>query len=270
MTKKTVEIFRSYKQKKEKITVLTAYDYTFAKIFDKENIDALLVGDSLGMVIKGDKNTLGVTMDEIVYHTKAVAKAANQALVIADMPFLSYQTSIYDAVRNAGRLVQKAGAECVKLEGTKHLGAIKAIIKAEIPVIGHLGLTPQSILQMGKYKIQAKGNNEIQQLISDAKQLQDIGVVAIVLECIPTEVAKDISKNLQIPTIGIGAGKYCDGQVLVFQDMFNLYIEMKPKFVKTFSDIGSKVSQGVSDYIKEIKAQTFPDDIHSFHLKNDK
>lgn len=266
----TVSNFMKNKENGEKITMLTAYDYSTAKLFNDEKIDAILVGDSLGMVMLGYEDTLKVTMEDMIHHTKAVARACDHTFVVGDMPFMSYQTSVYDAVVNAGRLVKEAGAQAVKLEGGAiYCEHIRAIVNAQIPVMGHIGLTPQSVNVFGGFKVQGKNEDGARQLIEDAKKLEEAGAFAIVLECIPSQLAKLITESVSIPTIGIGAGVHCDGQILVYQDMLNMYSQFKPKFVKTFSDVGSLIREGVSSYITEVKDSTFPDESHSFNLKEE-
>ncbi|MHB1313955.1 MAG: 3-methyl-2-oxobutanoate hydroxymethyltransferase [Christensenellales bacterium] len=266
--KKTVSTFRDAKSAGNKLSMLTAYDYSTAKLFDNCGIDGLLVGDSLGMVCLGYKDTLRVTMEDMLHHTKAVASGLKEALLVADMPFLSYHTSVYDAVKNAGRLVQEAGAESVKLEGGSDVAAqVEAIVRAQIPVMGHLGLTPQSVHAFGGYKVQGKNAQNAKKLINDAKKLEQAGVFAIVLECIPKELAALISESISVPTIGIGAGAGCDGQILVYQDMFAMYSDFKPKFVKTYGNIGELISSGVKRYMSEVKSGAFPDDEHSYSME---
>lgn len=266
----TVSNFLKCKKNNEKITMLTAYDYSTAKLFNDEKIDSILVGDSLGMVMLGYTDTLKVTMEDMIHHTRAVSRACDHTFVVGDMPFMSYQTSVYDAVVNAGRLVKEGGAQAVKLEGgALYCEHIRAIVNAQIPVMGHIGLTPQSVNVFGGFKVQGKNENTAKALIEDAKLLEEAGAFAIVLECIPSQVAEMISNAISIPTIGIGAGVNCDGQILVYQDMLNMYSEFKPKFVKTFSDVGSLIREGVQSYIKEVKDCTFPSTEHSFTLKED-
>ncbi len=263
--KRTVETFKNNKQKGKKISMLTAYDYTTAKLFDSCSIDGILVGDSLGMVCLGYKNTLNVTLEDMLHHTKAVSRGVKNALLVGDMPFMSYQTSVYDAVKNAGRLVQEAGAEAIKLEGCDNiLPQVKAIIKAQIPVMGHLGLTPQSINIFGGYKIQGKEQTKAQKFIEDAKKLEDAGVFSIVLECVPMELAEMITNAVSVPTIGIGSGVKCDGQILVYQDMFNMYSDISPKFAKTYVNIGELMKSGVEKYIEEVENEIFPEKKHSY------
>ncbi len=268
--KVTVSTFQKMKDNKEKITMLTAYDYTNAKLLDEAGIDAILVGDSLGMVMLGYPDTTRVTMEDMLHHTKAVARGVKHAMVISDLPFLSYHTGIYDAVKNAGVLIQQGYAQAVKLEGgSEVVDEVKAIIKAGIPVMGHLGLTPQSVHKFGGYGVQGKTASQAKKLIEDAQLLQDAGVFAIVLECVPYKLAEIISENLSIPTIGIGAGGGCDGQVLVSMDMLGMYKDMTPKFVKEYALIGQKIKAGVASYIQEVKNGVFPTTEHSFTIDED-
>ena len=263
----TIQSFKAAKAKGERISMLTAYDYTTARLLDEAGVDSLLVGDSLGMVMLGYENTLRVTMDEMIHHTKAVSRGTQRALLIGDMPFLSYHVSVEEAVRNAGRFVQEGGAQAVKLEGGQAvIDKIRAITKAQIPVLGHLGLTPQSVNVFGGFKVQAKDIETARQLIDDALLLQDAGVFGIVLECVPDGVAKLMREKLEIPTIGIGAGIHCDGQVLVVQDLLGLYRQMRPKFVKTYANLGDEVVAAVSQFIQEVRDGQFPMPEHSFHM----
>ncbi|WP_434295916.1 3-methyl-2-oxobutanoate hydroxymethyltransferase [Clostridium botulinum] len=266
----TVSTFQELKNKGEKITMLTAYDYSMAKLIDSSGINGILVGDSLGMVCLGYENTLSVTMEDMLHHTKAVVRGTSNALVVGDMPFMSYQTSIYDAVYNAGRFIKEAGAHAVKLEGGATVAEeIKAIVKAQIPVMGHIGLTPQSVNMFGGFKVQGKNEKVAKKLIEDAKILEEAGAFSIVLECIPEKLSKIISESISIPTIGIGAGKYCDGQILVYQDMLSMFSDFKPKFVKSFGNIGESIKDGVSQYIKEVKEVKFPEQKHAFKIDDD-
>ncbi|MEA3466197.1 MAG: 3-methyl-2-oxobutanoate hydroxymethyltransferase [Thermodesulfobacteriota bacterium] len=249
----------------DKITVLTAYDYPFARLMDQEGIDMILVGDSVGCVVAGYDNTLPVTMDEIIYHTKAVMRGTEGALVIADMPFLSYQIDIRDACLNAGRLIKDAGAHAIKLEGGVNMAdTARAIINMDIPVVGHIGLTPQSIHRMGGYRVQGRQDEQAQQLLADAKALEDAGVFVLVLEGIPTELAKQITEAISIPTIGIGAGIHCSGQVLVIHDILGLCEKYSPKFVKVYADLAPMIREAIKGYIDEVRSGSFPDDEHSF------
>ncbi|MDR1042932.1 MAG: 3-methyl-2-oxobutanoate hydroxymethyltransferase [Clostridiales Family XIII bacterium] len=263
--KNTVDTFRRQKERGDKITMLTCYDYSMAKLMDEAGINSLLVGDSLGMVMLGYPDTLSVTMEDIIHHAKAVSRGAANALVIGDMPFMSYQVSAAQAVENAGRIIKEGGAQAVKLEGGAAVEEqIRSIVRASIPVVAHIGLTPQSIHAFGGFKVQGKSEDAARELIRDARIVEEAGAFAVVLEAIPASVAKLITESLHIPTIGIGAGGYCDGQVLVYQDMLNLFSDMKPKFVKTFADAGSVIKGAFADYIDETKSGAFPSEEHSF------
>lgn len=245
--------------------MLTAYDYPFAQIVDEAGIDAILVGDSLAMVVQGLDNTLPVTMDEMVYHTKMVSRAAKRAMVIADMPYLSYQISIEDAVRNAGRFIKEAGAQAVKVESGREVAdKVEAIAKAEIPVMAHIGLTPQAIHRMGGYKVQGRTEEAGKRLKEDAKILQDAGAFSLILEAIPAGLAAQITKDLTIPTIGIGAGPYCDGQVLVIHDVLGLFERFVPKFVKRYANLKDEAINAVKQYKEEVEKGVFPGKEHSF------
>jgi 3-methyl-2-oxobutanoate hydroxymethyltransferase len=262
---KTVLDIQRMKVEGEKITVLTAYDYPFARLMDLAGIDMILVGDSVGSVVSGYDNTLPVTMDEMIYHTRAVVRGSASALIITDMPFLSYQIDIVEARRNAGRLIKEGGAQAVKLEGGENVAAtIRAIVDMDIPVVGHIGLTPQSIHRMGGYRVQGKETEQAAQLVADARAVQEAGAFALVLEGIPTPLAQRITAELTIPTIGIGAGVHCDGQVLVIHDILGLCEKYSPKFVKRYADVSEIISKGIEDYIREVKAGVFPDVEHSF------
>jgi 3-methyl-2-oxobutanoate hydroxymethyltransferase len=266
-TKFTIQSFKDAKREGRPITMLTAYDYTMACLLDEANVDCLLVGDSLGMVMLGYENTLRVTMDEMIHHTKAVARGARKALVIGDMPFLSYHVNVDESVRNAGRFVQEGGAEAVKLEGGRDVvDKVRAIVRAQIPVLGHLGLTPQSVNAFGGFKVQGKDVQTARTLVEDALRLQDVGVFGIVLECVPEGVARLISERLEIPTIGIGAGVGCDGQVLVIQDLLGMFRKLRPKFVKTYAEVGDVMVAAVKQYIDEVRSGAFPAVEHSFPI----
>ncbi|MBU3110846.1 3-methyl-2-oxobutanoate hydroxymethyltransferase [Clostridium lacusfryxellense] len=268
--KNTISTFISAKKSGEKLTMLTAYDYSMAKIIDECGVNGILVGDSLGMVCLGYKDTLSVTMDDMLHHTKAVVRGTKNALVVGDMPFMSYQTSIYDAVKNAGRFIQEAGATAIKLEGGSIVcPQIRAIVDAQIPVMAHIGLTPQSVNIMGGFKVQGKNSIDARKLIDDAKKIEAAGAFAIVLECIPSKLADIISKEISIPTIGIGAGVGCDGQILVYQDMLNMFSDFKPKFVKSFANVGDLMRDGFKSYIKEVNEGTFPSQEHCFKIDNE-
>lgn len=263
----TTSSFLASKKNGKKISMLTAYDYSTAKLLDEAGIDSLLVGDSLGMVMLGYENTLQVTVDDMLHHCKAVARGAKSALVIGDMPFLSYHVSVEESVRNAGRFIQEGNVQAVKLEGGKDvLDKVKAIINAQIPVAGHLGLTPQSVNMFGGFKVQGKTAEQAKRLIEDALLLQEAGVFAIVLECVPEKLAQIISSKLEIPTIGIGAGKYCDGQVLVTQDMLGMFSDFKPKFVKQYGQLGNIIKEACRHYKQEIDAMVFPSQEHTFPM----
>lgn len=268
--KNTSVTFKESKKNGEKLTMLTAYDYTTAKLLDESGVDSILVGDSLGMVVLGYDDTLSVTMEDMIHHSAAVARGAKNALVITDMPFMSYQTSVYDAVVNAGRLVKEGKAQAVKLEGgIEFCEHIKAIVKASIPVCAHIGLTPQSINAFGGFKVQGKGKEEAQRLLDEARAVEEAGAFAVVLECVPAKLAKKISESISIPTIGIGAGAGCDGQVLVYQDMLAMYSDFKPKFVKQYAQIGSVMKDAFRQYIDEVKSGAFPSEAHTFKIDDD-
>ncbi|WP_105613971.1 3-methyl-2-oxobutanoate hydroxymethyltransferase [Vallitalea okinawensis] len=270
MKKVTTETIRRMKTKNEIITMLTAYDYPTAEIFDEAGVDILLVGDSLGMVVLGYEDTTRVTMADMLHHVKAVSRGSKRALIVADLPFLSYHLGVYEAVRNAGRLIQEGKANAVKLEGGKEvLDQVKAIVNAGIPVMGHIGLTPQSINQLGGYYIQGKTEGEAKRLLEDAKELEKAGAFAIVLECVPMELAKMISDEISIPTIGIGAGVSCNGQVLVSHDVLGLYSRMIPKFVKQYADMRTEMQTATKAYVNEVKDKKFPAEEHSFHLSDE-
>ncbi|PLX94050.1 MAG: 3-methyl-2-oxobutanoate hydroxymethyltransferase [Desulfuromonas sp.] len=263
--KKTLLDIQRMKAQGEKITVLTAYDYPFARIMDSAGIDMILVGDSLGSVVAGYDTTLPVTMDEMLYHSRAVVRGVASALVISDMPFLSYQVDLSDAKRNAGRLIKEGGAQAVKLEGGENIApTIRAIVEMDIPVVGHIGLTPQSIHRMGGYRVQGRQEEQARQLLADAKAVEAAGAFAVVLEGIPAALAREITAALTIPTIGIGAGVDCDGQVLVIHDILGLCEKYSPKFVKRFADVSGTIRQGIDDYIVDVKQGSFPGDEHSF------
>jgi len=262
----TALTFAAKKARGEKIVVVTAYDATFAALFDRAPVDALLVGDSLGMVIQGHANTLPVELEHVVYHTAAVSRAAKRAHVIADMPFMSYQISPEEALRSAGRLVQAGGAHAVKLEGGQEMAAqVSKIVAAGIPVMGHLGLTPQSIHRLGGFRVQGKDHAAAERLLDDARALERAGCYALVLESIPAELAATITRALAIPTIGIGAGPECDGQVLVCYDLLGLNPAFQPKFVKVYATLHEQVSAALTAFANDVKAGTFPGPEHCFH-----
>ena len=268
--KNTVATLQQQKLDGDKITMLTAYDYSTAKLVDECGVNTILVGDSLGMVMLGYEDTISVTMEDMIHHTAAVTRGAKNALVVGDMPFMSYQTSVYDAVVNAGRLMKEGRCQAVKLEGGASVcPQIKAITEASIPVVAHIGLTPQSVNAFGGFKVQGKSEEDARRLIEEAKAVEAAGAFAIVLECIPAKLAKLITESVAIPTIGIGAGADCDGQVLVYQDMLALFSDFKPKFVKHFANAGEVMKQGFTDYIKEVKEGTFPAAEHTFKIADD-
>lgn len=266
----TVKSFRESKENNRKISMLTAYDYSMAKLLDAAGVDSILVGDSLGMVFQGNASTLPVTLDEVIYHTRAVVRGVKNALVVADMPFLSYHVSREEAVRNAGRLIKEGGAEAVKMEGgVLFIETIKAVVDAQIPVMGHIGLTPQSVNVFGGFKVQGKEEQSAKQILEDARLLEEAGVFAITLECIPDKLAQLITSSLRIPTIGIGAGKGCDGQVLVINDMLGMYSDFVPKFVKQYAKLNSEISAAVGDYVSDVREGHFPSEEHTFGIDAD-
>jgi 3-methyl-2-oxobutanoate hydroxymethyltransferase len=263
--KVTVPEIVKMKQHGEKITCLTAYDYSFARILDGAGVDILLVGDSVGCVVQGRANTLPVTMDEMIYHTQAVVRGRRRALVVGDMPFLSFQVGKEQAIQNAGRFLQEGRAEAVKLEGGVPMReTIEAIVQVGIPVMGHVGLTPQSVHRFGGYKIQGKEKTQWKTILGDAVAVQEAGAFAVVLEGMPTELAQEITERLTIPTIGIGAGASCDGQVLVIHDMLGLFDDFRPKFVKRYAEVGEVMTAAVKSFITEVREQKFPGKEHSF------
>jgi 3-methyl-2-oxobutanoate hydroxymethyltransferase len=261
----TIPEFQRYKKQGKKLTVVTAYDALFTRIVEQAGLEVILVGDSLGMVVQGEPNTLSVTMEDMLYHTRIVARAAQRALVIGDMPFMSYQTSVEDAVRNAGRLLQ-AGAAAVKIEGgAPVIDRVEAMTCFGIPVMGHVGMTPQSVNQSGGYTVKGKGQEEAETILNDAKALEAAGAFAVVLECMPTGLAQRITESLSIPTIGIGAGQGCDGQVLVLYDLLGLFDDFVPKFVKPYAHLKADAVQALRRYKEEIECGKFPTDAESYH-----
>ncbi len=268
--KNTVITFKEAKQKNEKLTMLTAYDYSTAKIMDGAGINGILVGDSLGMVCLGYEDTISVTMEDMLHHTKAVTRGVKNTLVVADLPFMSYQTSVYDAVVNAGRLMKEGRANAVKLEGGVDMcPQIEAIVKASIPVMAHIGLTPQSVNAIGGFKVQGKDEEAAQNLIEAALAVEKAGAFAVVLECVPARLAEIITNKLSIPTIGIGAGVNCDGQILVYQDMLGMYNDFTPKFVKKYDNLNEKMTMAFNKYIDEVRDSVFPEEQHSFKISDD-
>lgn len=267
--KVTTVMFREMKEQGERIVMLAAYDYPTARMIDEAGIDAILVGDSVSNVVLGYEDTLAVTMEEMLHHTKAVARAVKRAMVIGDMPFLSYQASVEDAVRNAGRFLKEGGAEAVKVEGGRGvLDKIEAIIQAGIPVMGHLGLTPQWIRQLGGFKVQGRSQAAARVIVEDAQKLREAGVFSVVLECVPWQLAKLITERVDVPTISCGAGPYCDGQVLVLHDLLGLS-ELSPKFVKHYAELRGPIKRALSSFRKEVKAGEFPTLEHSYEMKDE-
>jgi 3-methyl-2-oxobutanoate hydroxymethyltransferase len=265
INRKTILDIKKMKTQGEKITMLTAYDYGMAAILDESDIDILLVGDSLGNVILGYDTTLPVTMEDMVHHTKAVARGSHKAMIVADMPFLSYQVSPETAMANAGRLLKEADAQAVKLEGGReHAEIVQKMTRAGIPVMAHLGLTPQSVHQLGGYKVQGKKEDAAEKMMQDAVMLEEAGAFSLVLECVPEKLAAEITGALSIPTIGIGAGVHCDGQVLVINDMLGMNDRMTPKFVKKYANLSHEIRNAVKHYIQDVKTSAFPDAEHSF------
>ena len=268
--KNTVTTFQQMKEKGEKISMLTAYDYSTAKLVDEAGVNSILVGDSLGNVMLGYEDTIAVTVDDMIHHGRAVAKGAKNALVVVDMPFMSYQTSVYDAVVNAGRIMKETHCGAVKLEGGAVVcPQIKAIVDASIPVCAHLGLTPQSINAFGGFKVQGKTVEAAQKLIDDAKAVEEAGAFAVVLECVPAKLAKLVSEAVSIPTIGIGAGNGCDGQVLVYADMLALFSDFCPKFVRKFANVGEMMSQAFREYDAAVKDGSFPAEEHTYKIDDE-
>ena len=268
--KNTVVTFREAKQKGKKLTMLTAYDYSTAKLIDEAGVNSILVGDSLGNVILGYEDTISVTMEDMIHHGAAVARGAQNALVVIDMPFMSYQTSVYDALVNAGRLMKEGRADAVKLEGGKEVcPQIEAITSAGIPVMAHLGLTPQSINAFGGFKVQGKSEVAAKKLLDDARAVAKAGAFAVVLECVPARLAELITKELSIPTIGIGAGNVCDGQVLVYQDMLGMFSDFTPKFVKRFANVGEVMKSAFEAYCRDVQSGEFPAGEHEYTIDDE-
>jgi len=266
----TTAIVKQKKAEGRPITVLTAYDFPMAKIVDEAGIDIILVGDSMGNVVLGYDSTIPVTMDDMVHHVKAVCRGARRAMIVADMPFLSYQASEEEAVRNAGRFLKEAGAQAVKLEGgAEVVGVVRKIVNAGIPVMGHLGLTPQSINQLGGFKVQGKDERVAKKMIADAKALEEAGVFSVVLECVPAPLAKLITESIGVATIGIGASPHCDGQVLVIHDILGLYPGFTPKFVKQYANLHEQAAAAVKQYKEEVEARAFPAPEHCFGMSEE-
>ncbi len=268
--KNTVLTFQQAKDKGEKLTMLTAYDYSTAKLEDEAGVNSILVGDSLGNVMLGYEDTISVTMEDMIHHGAAVARGAKNALVVVDMPFMSYQTSVYDAVVNAGRLMKEGRAGAVKLEGgTEVVPQIKAIVSAGIPVCAHIGLTPQSINAFGGFKVQGKSEMAAKKILEDAKAVEEAGAFAVVIEGVPKKLADLITSKLHIPTIGIGAGNGCDGQVLVYQDLLGMFSDFTPKFVKRYANIGEIMKEAFQNYIGEVQSGAFPGEEHEYKIDDD-
>ena len=261
----TVPEIRGMKERGEKIVCLTAYDYCFARILDESGVQLLLVGDSLGSVVQGHDSTLPVTVEDIIYHTRAVIRGRRRALVVADMPFMTFQLGVDEAKRNAGRLVQEGGAESVKLEGgVTQAATIEALVKMGVPVMGHVGLTPQSVHQFGGYRIQGRGEADARAILDDAMAVEQAGAFSVVLEGIPVQLAKEITQRLSIPTIGIGAGVHCDGQILVVHDMLGLFDDFTPRFVKRYANLKETIGGAVQSYMEEVRTEAFPAEEHAF------
>lgn len=266
----TTTVIQERKAAGKAITMLTAYDFSMAKFLDDAEVDMLLVGDSLGNVVLGYDSTLPVTMEDMIHHGKAVCRGAKRAMVVVDMPFMSYQVSIEQAVANAGRIMKETGAQAVKLEGGQEVAdAVKAIVRAGIPVVGHLGLTPQSVHSLGGFKVQGKEEKGAQKLLDDAKRLEESGAFAVVLECVPALLAEKVTDSIGIPTIGIGAGIYCDGQVLVTNDLLGLFPGFTPKFVKQYANLHTQLAQAIAEYRREVEVRAFPGAEHSFKISDE-
>jgi 3-methyl-2-oxobutanoate hydroxymethyltransferase len=264
-SKVTIQTLRQMKERGEKIAMLTAYDATFARLLDDGGADLLLVGDSLGMVVQGNETTLPVTLEEMAYHCRAVVRGAKRAHVVGDMPFMTYQASVEQGMANAGRLMKEGGCHSVKLEGgAQHAELVRRLVGAGIPVMGHIGLTPQSYHQLGGFKVQGREQGGREKLVADALALEEAGVYALVLEAIPADIAREITEKLSIPTIGIGAGVECDGQVLVSYDMLGMDETFKPRFVRRFATLGATIKEAVGQYVAEVRGSTFPSDAESF------
>jgi 3-methyl-2-oxobutanoate hydroxymethyltransferase len=263
--KVTLPTLHKMKEDRRKIAMVTAYDATFARLIDQAGVDIILVGDSLGMVIQGGRTTLPVTMEDMIYHCRSVVRGVEHAQVVGDMPFMSYQASLEEGIRNAGRLVQEGGAEAVKLEGgAQYAELAHRLVGAGVPVMGHIGLTPQSFHQLGGFKVQGRKDEDARRLVDDARALEQAGCYALVLEGIPRELASEITQALHIPTIGIGAGLDCDGQVLVSYDLLGMNDEFRPKFVKRYENLALRIRTAVEEYVSEVRSGQFPDEEHSF------
>ncbi|CAI8700349.1 MULTISPECIES: 3-methyl-2-oxobutanoate hydroxymethyltransferase [Bacillus] len=267
---KTTTDFLKMKEKGEPITMLTAYDYPSAKLSEEAEVDMILVGDSLGMVVLGYDSTIPVTVDDMIHHTKAVRRGAKETFIVTDMPFMSYHVSLQETMHNARRIVQESGAHAVKVEGADEVvSIIRFLTNAGIPVVSHLGLTPQSVGVLGGYKVQGKDAESAKKLLEDAKKCEEAGAMAIVLECVPMQLAELVSQQLTIPTIGIGAGSKVDGQVLVYHDLISYGVERVPKFVKQYTSVQEEIVRGIAQYVAEVKAGQFPEEQHSFTMKEE-
>lgn len=270
MTKITITRLKKMKEEGRKIVMLTCYDYPTALVMNEVGIDILLVGDSLGMVVLGYEDTLPVTMEDMIRYTQAVARGNKSSLLVADMPFLSYEVSKEEAIKNAGRLIKEAGAQAVKTEGGKEMaGIVKAMVDVKIPVMGHIGLTPQSVHKLGGFKVQGKTARQVEKLLEAALALEEAGAFSIVLECVPAEVARMITERIKVPTIGIGAGPYCDGQVLVTHDLLGLFDRFTPKFVKQYADLRKTLMEAFTKFKEEVQGEEFPSQEHSFKIKEE-
>ncbi len=268
--KNTAATFAAAKAKGEKLSMLTAYDYSTAKLEDESGINGILVGDSLGNVVLGYEDTVSVTMEDMIHHGAAVARGAKNALVVVDMPFMSYEVTVEEAVRNAGRLMKEGRAGAVKLEGGVRVAEqIRAIVKAGIPVMGHIGLTPQSINVFGGFKVQGKSEEAARALLADAKAVEEVGAFAVVIEAVPAALAQMITDAVSIPTIGIGAGAGCDGQILVYQDMLGMFSDFTPKFVKRYANVGEVMREAFANYAAEVASGAFPTEEHTYKIKDD-
>lgn len=270
MKKFTTSDFKRCKQDGEKITMITAYDYTYAKLAEEAGIEVILVGDSLGMTMLGYEDTLAVTMEDMIHHTRAVRRGAKLPFLVVDMPFMSYHVSTEKTIENAGRLMKETGANAVKMEGGAFMAErIRTVVEAQIPVMGHIGLTPQSVNAFGGFKVQGKEIEKARQLLVDAEELEKAGCFSIVIEGVPAKLAEEITKRVGIPTIGIGAGAGCDGQVLVLQDMLGLFSDLSPKFVKHYAELRDPTVSGIKSYMEEVKAGIFPAKEHEFSIADD-
>ncbi len=266
----TISTFQKMHDEGTPIAMLTAYDYSIAKLMDEAGVDGILVGDSLGMTMLGYDNTLAVTMDDMLHHTKPVVRGAKNALVVADLPYMSYQVSVQQAVENAGRLIAEGGAQAVKLEGgAKFCPEVEAMTRASIPVMGHIGLTPQSINAFGGFKVQGKSEEAARQIIEDAQALEAAGAFSLVLECIPAKLAALVTEAVSIPTIGIGSGVECSGQILVYQDMLGMYTDLVPKFARKFAEVGEAMTAGFAGYCAAVKDTSFPAPEHTFAISDE-